>query len=76
MILIINNSNYNIYDLTTEQRNVLQNPSNDPFTLLSKLMVLSDLNSVYLFVGTLTFVLSIIFLLAILVAINEFVPFT
>jgi len=73
---MVNNSSSDIYNLTSEQEEVLNNPSQDPLTLLNKLFVLSSLNSGYAFVTVITSILSVIFVLTILVAINEFVPFT
>lgn len=76
IIYIVDNSSYNIYDITDEQRNALTNPSNDPLTLLNKFLVLSAVSSTYAFLGALTSIFTIIFIVAVLITINEFIPFT
>ena len=76
IIVIVNGGNYNVYDFTDEQLAALESPSNDPITLLNKLLILSNLSTVYGIVGAITLLWGILFIIAIAVAINEFVPFT
>lgn len=76
MIFVMDNSDYNIYDITPEQKEALTNPSHDPFTLLNKLLTLASINSTYAFLAIVSGILTILFILAVLTAINEFVPFT
>ena len=76
IIFIVDNSSYNIYDITDEQRNALSNPSNDPLTLLNKFFVLSNVSSTYALLGMITSIFTIIFIISVLITINEFIPFT
>ena len=76
IIFIVDNSSYNIYDITEEQRSALDNPSNDPATLLNKFFVLSTVSSTYAFLGAVTSIFTILFIISVLITINEFIPFT
>lgn len=64
----------NIYDLTTEQEAILTSQETDALTFLSKAFILSSVSSTFAVVSIITFVLSLIFLLALAKAIKEVIP--
>ena len=66
--------NTNIYYLTTEQIEILSEPSTDPISFLSKAYILSSINSGYALVNIFTFLTGLIFLFAIFKALKEIIP--
>lgn len=66
--------NTNIYDLTTEQQEILSEPSTDPIAFLGKAYILSSVSSVYALVNIFTFLTGLIWLFAIFKALKEILP--
>lgn len=76
LVFIIENGNYDAYELTTEQKAILQNPSTDGLILGQKLLTVTTLDTSYFVVGIMTGILTIVFIMAVLLFINQFIPFT
>lgn len=66
--------NLNIYDITPDQEAVLTNPSTDAVTLITKLFVLSQVNSTIAGLNVLSFGLTVIFIIALAKALKEIIP--
>lgn len=66
--------NLDIYDLTADQEAILTSTETDAVTFLGKVLVLSQVNSAVAGVGTITIVLTIIFILAVAKALKEVIP--
>jgi len=77
IIPIMANANVdaNVYDLTEEQQAVLSDNSGDVAKVLERIFLLTTIDSNFAIIGTLTAILTIIFIITIAVAVNEFIPF-
>lgn len=77
MIAIVSNMtviNADIYDITTEQQEVLLSPSGDPITFLNKTLILSSISSGFLALGIITALLTLVFMMAVAKAVKEMIP--
>lgn len=76
ILLVTAGTNIRIYELTAEQQAALTSSDTDVFVLLNKLFILSSVNAVFATASIIGAILTIIFIIALAVAINEFIPFT
>ena len=76
MIFIMAIMDTSIFDLTAEQQAVMDNPSNDAFTLLGKFTLLMTVSTEFQFLAFLSTIYTIAFIIAVAILLNEFIPFT
>lgn len=74
-ISVTSTANFKVYDLTPEQEAAVMAPGLDALTILNKILILSSVNSGYAFASLIGGILTIAFVIAVAVAINEFIPF-
>jgi len=77
VVVIFSNAtliNTSVYDFTDEQLAILSSQEADAVTLITKLFILSSVNSGIAIIGTLTGILTIIFIIVLAKTLKEVIP--